>query len=40
MGRMIGWYGEGDPVGFIIADIGVIMVLAAYPFARGRSART
>ena len=27
IGRMLGWYGEGDPVGFIMAVIGAIVVL-------------
>jgi uncharacterized membrane protein YeaQ/YmgE (transglycosylase-associated protein family) len=27
---MLGWYGEGDPVGFIMAVIGAIVVLFAY----------
>ena len=30
MGRMLGWYGEGDPVGFIMAVVGAIVVLFAY----------
>ena len=30
IGRMLGWYGEGDPVGFIMAVIGAIVVLFAY----------
>ena len=30
IGRALGWYGEGDPVGFIIAVIGAILVLFAY----------
>ena len=29
-GRMLGWYGEGDPVGFIMAVIGAIVVLFGY----------
>ena len=29
IGRAIGWYGEGDPVGFIMAVIGAILVLFA-----------
>jgi len=27
---MLGWYGEGDPVGFIMAVIGAIVVLFGY----------
>jgi len=30
IGRMLGWYGEGDPVGFIMAVIGAIVVLFRY----------
>jgi uncharacterized membrane protein YeaQ/YmgE (transglycosylase-associated protein family) len=30
IGRALGWYGEGDPVGFILAVIGAILVLFAY----------
>lgn len=30
IGRMLGWYGEGDPVGFIMAVIGAIVVLFGF----------
>ena len=30
IGRMLGWYGEGDPVGFIMAVIGAMVVLFGY----------
>ena len=30
IGRMLGWYGEGDPVGFIMAVIGAIVLLFGY----------
>jgi uncharacterized membrane protein YeaQ/YmgE (transglycosylase-associated protein family) len=30
IGRMLGWYGEGDPVGFIMAVLGAIVVLFGY----------
>jgi uncharacterized membrane protein YeaQ/YmgE (transglycosylase-associated protein family) len=30
IGRMLGWYDESDPVGFIMAVIGAIVVLLAY----------
>lgn len=30
IGRMLGWYGEGDPVGFIMAVMGAIVVLFGY----------
>jgi uncharacterized membrane protein YeaQ/YmgE (transglycosylase-associated protein family) len=38
VGRLIGWYGDGDPVGFIMAVLGSIIVLAAYRFTMGRTA--
>jgi uncharacterized membrane protein YeaQ/YmgE (transglycosylase-associated protein family) len=37
IGRILGWYGEGDPVGFIMAVIGAILVLFAYRKISGRS---
>ena len=30
IGRLLGWYGESDPVGFIMAVLGAILVLFAY----------
>jgi uncharacterized membrane protein YeaQ/YmgE (transglycosylase-associated protein family) len=30
IGRLLGWYGEGDPVGFIMAVLGAIVVLFGY----------
>lgn len=27
LGKMLGWYGEGDPVGFLMAVMGAILVL-------------
>ncbi len=27
IGRVLGWYGEGDPVGFIMALVGAILIL-------------
>jgi len=38
LGRLIGWYGDGDPVGFVMAVIGSIILLAAYRFTMGRTA--
>jgi uncharacterized membrane protein YeaQ/YmgE (transglycosylase-associated protein family) len=38
VGRLIGWYGEGDPIGFIMAVVGAIIVLAVYRFTLGRTA--
>ena len=37
IGRVLGWYGEGDPVGFIMAVIGAIVVLFAYRKINGPS---
>ncbi len=37
IGRVLGWYGEGDPVGFIMAVIGAILVLFAYRKISGPS---
>jgi uncharacterized membrane protein YeaQ/YmgE (transglycosylase-associated protein family) len=36
LGRAIGWYGEGDPVGFVMAVIGAIILLAIYRALTGR----
>ena len=36
IGRVLGWYGEGDPVGFIMAVLGSILLLVIYRFAVGR----
>ena len=38
VGRLTGWYGEGDPVGFVMAVIGSIMLLAVYHVTLGRGA--
>ena len=38
MGRVIGLYSDGDAVGFVMAVIGSIILLAAYRFTIGRSA--
>jgi uncharacterized membrane protein YeaQ/YmgE (transglycosylase-associated protein family) len=37
VGRLIGWYGEGDPVGFVMAVVGSIILLAIYRFASART---
>ena len=39
LGRLIGWYGDGDPVGFVMAVIGSLVLLAAYLATLGRTAR-
>jgi uncharacterized membrane protein YeaQ/YmgE (transglycosylase-associated protein family) len=30
LGRAVGWYGPGDPVGFVVAVLGAIVLLVAY----------
>lgn len=37
-GRMLGWYRDGDPVGFVMAVLGAIVVLAIYRASVGRAA--
>ena len=37
LGRALGWYGEGDPAGFIASVIGAIILLILYRLIRGRS---
>jgi uncharacterized membrane protein YeaQ/YmgE (transglycosylase-associated protein family) len=38
VGRVMGLYKEGDPVGFVMAVIGAIILLAIYRFTIGRTA--
>ncbi|HET8563529.1 MAG TPA: GlsB/YeaQ/YmgE family stress response membrane protein [Candidatus Binatia bacterium] len=38
LGRMMGLYREGDPVGFIMAVLGSIVLLVLYRAVAGRSA--
>jgi uncharacterized membrane protein YeaQ/YmgE (transglycosylase-associated protein family) len=40
VGRMLGWYREGDPVGFIMAVVGSIVLLIAYRMLVGRGPRS
>lgn len=36
IGRALGWYGPNDPVGFVMAVLGAIVLLVAYrAMARG-----
>ena len=35
IGRFFGWYGENDPVGFIMAVVGAVAVLAIYRLTLG-----
>ncbi|MBE2284742.1 MAG: GlsB/YeaQ/YmgE family stress response membrane protein [Prosthecobacter sp.] len=37
LGRAAGWYGEGEPVGFIASVVGAVLVLLVYRVIRGRS---
>lgn len=37
IGRFVGWYGDGDPVGFIMAVIGAIVMLFMYRKISGPS---
>jgi uncharacterized membrane protein YeaQ/YmgE (transglycosylase-associated protein family) len=37
VGRFIGLYKEGDPVGFVMAVIGAIILLTVYRFTIGRT---
>ena len=37
LGRVLGWYGDGDPVGFIMAVIGAMALLFAYRKLNGSS---
>ena len=37
LGRLLGWYGDGDPVGFVMAVVGSIVLLAAYRLTMGRT---
>jgi uncharacterized membrane protein YeaQ/YmgE (transglycosylase-associated protein family) len=39
VGRALGWYQEGDAVGFIMAVLGAIVVLAIYRMIVGRTGR-
>lgn len=38
LGRMLGLYSEGDPIGFIMAVIGSIVLLVLYRAVAGRRA--
>ena len=38
VGRTLGWYRDGDPVGFVMAVLGAIVVLAIYRMTAGRTA--
>lgn len=36
LGRALGWYREGDPVGFIASVIGAVILLLIYRMIAGR----
>jgi uncharacterized membrane protein YeaQ/YmgE (transglycosylase-associated protein family) len=40
LGRAVGWYREGDPVGFIASVIGAVILLAVYRAIIGRTSGT
>ncbi len=37
LGRAVGWYGQSDPVGFLMAVLGAIVLLALYRMLARRS---
>lgn len=37
LGRAIGWYGPDDPVGFVAAVVGAIVLLLIYRMVGGRA---
>jgi uncharacterized membrane protein YeaQ/YmgE (transglycosylase-associated protein family) len=37
IGRALGFYGAGQPAGFVMAVIGAILVLVVYHFVRSRA---
>jgi uncharacterized membrane protein YeaQ/YmgE (transglycosylase-associated protein family) len=39
LGRLVGWYGDGDAVGCVMAIIGSLILLAAYRLTMGRAVR-
>ena len=38
LGRALGWYGDDDPVGFVMATIGAILLLVLYRQFRAKAA--
>lgn len=40
LGRMLGWYQEGEGAGFIAAVVGSIILLGIYRLIKGRGATT
>lgn len=39
LGRGLGWYQQGDPVGFVMAVLGAIILLVVYRVVAGRVVR-
>jgi uncharacterized membrane protein YeaQ/YmgE (transglycosylase-associated protein family) len=37
IGRSLGWYREGEPVGFIASVVGAVIILAVYRLIVGRT---
>jgi uncharacterized membrane protein YeaQ/YmgE (transglycosylase-associated protein family) len=37
IGRAVGWYGPNDPVGFVMAVLGAIVLLVIYRVTLGRA---
>jgi uncharacterized membrane protein YeaQ/YmgE (transglycosylase-associated protein family) len=38
LGRVIGWYREGQSAGFVMSVIGAILLLTIYRYIRGKQA--
>jgi uncharacterized membrane protein YeaQ/YmgE (transglycosylase-associated protein family) len=38
IGRSLGWYTEGEPVGFVASVVGAFVILAVYRMIIGRGA--
>jgi uncharacterized membrane protein YeaQ/YmgE (transglycosylase-associated protein family) len=38
LGRVIGWYREGQSAGFVMSVIGAILLLTIYRYIRGKKA--
>lgn len=36
LGRSVGWYGDGEPVGFVASIVGAILLLFVYRALTGR----
>ena len=39
LGRSVGWYGDGEPVGFLASILGAILLLFVYRALTGRGKR-